>query len=87
MAKVKAEPMTDEERQGLKSWYCQNDGSELDHKLAGDPTGRLRCPTCGRSWWAQLPPSAAEVEERTAAIAADKKRVDEAHAAAQKPRR
>jgi len=91
MGKVTGEKMTAAERRGDKTWYCQNDGSELDTRPATDPTGMLRCPTCGRSWWAALPPSADDVQERMEEIReadeADTRARDEARAAVEKSRK
>jgi hypothetical protein len=84
MATVKGVRMTADERAGKKTWYCQNDGSELEEKQTMDPTGSTKCPTCGASWWAALPPSADDVEERMAGIKAQEKRAADAMKAAKK---
>lgn len=83
-AKVTGEKMTEAEQRGDKTWYCQNCGGELEQQQSADPTGRLKCSRDGTSWWATLPPSADEVEERMAAIKRDKERVDAAHKAAKR---
>lgn len=80
MAKVKATKLTENEKQNLKTWYCQTCGGELDEQRSDDPTRSLKCGACGDSWWATDPPSADDVDERQAAI----KRAEETTAARRK---
>lgn len=82
MAKVAGERMTADERAGKRTWWCQWDGNELAERQSGDPTGRVKDPACGRSWWAATPPSKEDVAERAEAMRAEKEQRAEAFKAA-----
>jgi ribosomal protein S27AE len=77
MAKVTGEKMTEAERAGLRTWFCQTCGGELDEQLSADPSGRLKCGKCASSWWAIDPPDDDDVAERMEARKAEQKREED----------